>query len=594
MTILGGGEEIMGIDNAADKLAAAQPRAGEAPASTPPEPDSDPSELTSPRDKDITGGLANLKRQEMTVADANTRRMEQRVEQDRARLNKAFEKEQYAAGNMPQPWNADQERANRIRGPFENFGSAGMIFAMFASLATRTPMTSALNAGAAAMNSIRESDEKGYDKAYQAWKDNTTLALKQFDVERQVFQDSEKLLTTDVTLWRAHNIANEARFGNKKALFMLENGMDKEYLEAKTAQIKAADGMRKSMQDGQIFDTQRQMFSTEVREFQRNHPDAEPRELLAFKLNTLRDITSGKRSIEQDMLDRDINNKWREDGHEPDSKWKSDRYKEILAGRYGSRDTLTLGNRIRLRAAEYMKPTEEGGLGLTPIAAMDRAEREEKAATASQSQVVTTDRQIAAAALKRREELKTEHPDWSNEQLDKEQASYTAKLRTESAGLTGRLKDELKGKIGQVKLAEKVIDNIDRMLLKHNAITGLGGSFTRPLEVVGNILGSTATDRKQFERWVLEMQEIAPRILLDTKGRPLSAEAGRINGIIAGLRPGDTGPNTLRAYKEFRDTLNDIKDMLQERLGESASGQRTTTPPAGKWWDDPSAGATVQ
>ncbi len=135
--------------------------------------------------------------------------------------------------------------------------------------------------------------------------------------------------------------------------------------------------------------------------------------------------------------------------------------------------------------------------------------------------------------------------------------------------MTSNRADDIRGKVSQVELAEGTITHIEDMLKKHNAITGLGGKVTRPAEVVGNIFGSNETDRKQFERWVSELQEIAPRILLDSKGRPLSSEAGRVENIIAGLKAGDTTANTARAYYEFRKVLQQIKGNLHSRLSGS-------------------------
>ena len=86
-----------------------------------------------------------------------------------------------------------------------------------------------------------------------------------------------------------------------------------------------------------------------------------------------------------------------------------------------------------------------------------------------------------------------------------------------------------------------------------------------------------------------EMQMVAPRILLDTNGRPMGAEAERLNTIIAGLRPGDTGPNTIRAYMDLRDQLELIKQRYRARLKETTPD---AAPPSGgsDWWKDPGAG----
>lgn len=590
MTMLGNGEVIMG-DSAADKPPV---EAADKVPAKPPALDDDKAPAAADGDR-MLNDLIGLKKKEITISDLNTRQMEDRVSRDRARMDEAFRREQFAAGSMPPPWDADKERDSRMRGPYEEFGSIATVFAMFASLATRTPLTSALNAGASAMNAMHQSDEKAYDQAYQAYKDNAERALKQFNVERQVFDDTQRLMSSDITAWRATQIANEARFGNRKALYLLENGMDKEYLEARTSQITAAEKMKEAVVKGDLFDTQHRMFSEAVKEFDKEHPDAKPAEKMQFRLNTLRNIMGGEKSTEMQIYTDQVNQYWRANGHEPPAEWKTEKLKEVMGARYGARSNLSPAARIALRAAEYQKPEAEGGRGMNPIEAMTQAEKDEKAASASPAQGnLTLDRQIAASAATHKEELKKEHPDWTNEKLDSEAMKYASKLKTTAAAPSGNRIDDLKGKLHQVAMAKELTTNIDRMLQKHGAISGVGGTLTRTAEVISNILGSSATDRKQFQRWVLEMQEIAPRILLDTKGRPLGSEAGRINGIIAGLSPGDTGPNTIRAYIEFRKVLDDTQKDLERRIGGASQEQ---APPAAKsgedWWKSPAAGPVV-
>jgi hypothetical protein len=158
------------------------------------------------------------------------------------------------------PWNADQERAARTRGPMEQFGSIGMIFAMAASAFTRTPMTSALNAGAAAMTAIQKGDEKAYESAYKAWKDNSDLALKRFDMEHRLYEDANQLLTTDVNLWKTKTLQIAAQFDDQKKIVMLQNGMDPEVLKmseslarSRMELVKAKEGMEEVYWRGKMI-----------------------------------------------------------------------------------------------------------------------------------------------------------------------------------------------------------------------------------------------------------------------------------------------------------------------------------------------------
>lgn len=198
--------------------------------------------------------------------------------------------------------------------------------------------------------------------------------------------------------------------------------------------------------------------------------------------------------------------------------------------------------------------------------------------------ILTPGRQQAAAIQERMQEIKAKHPEMPDSDAYTQAAQ---EIKTQTATPTGNRLDELKGKENQVDNALHITDEIDQMLLRHKFITGLGGNLTRPPEIIANILGSNETDREQFKRLVQEMRLMAPRILLDTRGRPISAEAERVNDIIAGLSPGDTGPNTIRAYVELRDQLNRIKGQLKERQGPAAPSheEAPVAPKAEKGWD---------
>ena len=50
---------------------------------------------------------------------------------------------------------------------------------------------------------------------------------------------------------------------------------------------------------------------------------------------------------------------------------------------------------------------------------------------------------------------------------------------------------------------------------------------------------------------VHELQEMVPRIITDSNGRPLKSAQDKVDDFVAGLNAGDTGPNTIRAYEEL-------------------------------------------
>lgn len=235
---------------------------------------------------------------------------------------------------------------------------------------------------------------------------------------------------------------------------------------------------------------------------------------------------------------------------------------------------------VERRAKEY----EEQGFSRS--AAYDKAAAEVKAANA----VLTIDRNLLPAIEQRTKALEAQ-----GVPPEQAKAQATREVRASSVAPSGNRIDDLKGMQDRVTLAESVIDKIDDMLLQHKAITGIGGTITRPLEVLGNILGSDETDRVQFARYVAELKELLPRIITGSNARPLAAEMANINRIAAGMSPGDTGANTMRAYAELRPVLQDIKQRLKDRgtgLPTTGGPAATPAPAADKdapWFTDPSA-----
>ena len=208
--------------------------------------------------------------------------------------------------------------------------------------------------------------------------------------------------------------------------------------------------------------------------------------------------------------------------------------------------------------------------------------------------VLTQDRENAAAAKQYGDELRLERnddgkPKYSEQQIADMTAQRYKELKSASTPLTANKSDEIQGKIDRVTHAEGIFDEIDALLLKHKAITGIGGMLTRPAEIVSNVFGSNETDREEFKRLVETLRLEAPRILLDTQGRPISAEAERVNTIIGGLQPGDTSSNTVRNYIELRRQFEEIKADLQKRKGGKASDGSTAPAKTGNqpWLKDP-------
>lgn len=81
--------------------------------------------------------------------------------------------------------------------PVSMFGSKAGLFATIASLFTRAPLTSSLNAMSAGMKAINEGNAVAYQRSYDEWKQNTEYAFKTFDAENKAYDSLLNLAKTD-------------------------------------------------------------------------------------------------------------------------------------------------------------------------------------------------------------------------------------------------------------------------------------------------------------------------------------------------------------------------------------------------------------
>jgi hypothetical protein len=226
---------------------------------------------------EVSHQLAGIEQKKLDATTWADRQSEGRLEQDRSRMDHAYRLEAASAEDPAlRPWNAEQARSSMIRGPLEQFGSIGSIFAMAASAFTRQPMVSALNAGAAAMTAIHQSDEETYKSAYQAWKDNSNLALKRFDMERTLYEDANKLATTDMSLWQQKRLSIAAQYDDQKTVVLAQNGMVKEILENDAKKVEMADKLRKAQEGFEEFNFKKDIIADQSKAWLAGHPRPQP------------------------------------------------------------------------------------------------------------------------------------------------------------------------------------------------------------------------------------------------------------------------------------------------------------------------------
>ena len=121
--------------------------------------------------------------------------------------------------------------------PLEAWGSLAMGFAMLASHFTRTPMTTAMNAGAAVMKAFKEQDADKAKQSYEQYKDAVDQSHKLYEYQRDAYKDLLESVkdrirnNTDLTKeetadYRARITALGTAFKDKVALEVMEqNGV---------------------------------------------------------------------------------------------------------------------------------------------------------------------------------------------------------------------------------------------------------------------------------------------------------------------------------------------------------------------------------
>jgi hypothetical protein len=89
------------------------------------------------------------------------------------------------------------------------------------------------------MGAIKEGNDKEYARAYDAWQKNSDLTVKRHNIQQHAYDNSIRLMDSDLNLGRAKLQMEAARFGDQKTLWLLENGMDKEVIELQRSRSEA-------------------------------------------------------------------------------------------------------------------------------------------------------------------------------------------------------------------------------------------------------------------------------------------------------------------------------------------------------------------
>lgn len=563
---------------------------------------------------DTSKSLGDLTRSKIKTDDAITARTDARMAEDRGIAKEYFNKEAASANDL-KPWNEKQEAQKYAYDPIEAFGGIGSLFGILASAFTKAPMENALNASSAAMNAVKAGKQEEYQNAFKAWKENNELVIKRGDMMHRQMQDALELFSKDSQAGEAAMRSAALKFGDQKALVMLDHGMVPELAQYYGSLGQAMIQLTKATEELTDHGVKERAVSDLVAQ------GWDPVTARNYAYNGYKDKGA-------DILFRAFSEEERAkaDGKPLSSEAKvsiADRVKqhlETLAGATGmQRETYE-----KIYAENRMKLKDDGSRVMTDA---DAAEDALRRATQASHPNINADQTFigeyyaahpnaspeefskafgefkssqhppprtgaaggpGAARVQTMEEIKADvkrdHPDWTPGQIDLDAAK---RLRAANASpITGNERVKQESHIEQYNLAISDIDSVEKVLKNYGFSSGAPGYATRAMERVGNVFKSNQTDRVQMERTINQLQLEAPRLLLDSSGRPLSAEAGHINKIVAGLSMGDTVANTLRAMEELKKRFTTMRDSAAGRIGESGAK------PAGTW--APPAGERVQ
>ena len=133
--------------------------------------------------------------------------------------------------------------------PVKSFGSWASALGILASALTKTPLTSALNASAAAIHAVRANDLAAYEDARKSWKEGTDLAIKQAEWENKRYDHAMSLADKDHTLalssiqalaaeQQDHAMSLVAQTGDFAKIGLLQDSRQRLAMQAKTEQMR--------------------------------------------------------------------------------------------------------------------------------------------------------------------------------------------------------------------------------------------------------------------------------------------------------------------------------------------------------------------
>ena len=421
-----------------------------------------------------------------------------------------------------QPWTQKPPEPK----PLEAFGSWASMFAIAASAFTHTPAINAMNGAAAAMNAFRANDLQNYRSAFEAWKENTHLAVERHKAQYEDYQAAVEKMKIDMVTGHAMLSELSAKYGDQDTAIMNEAGLYKDLDQVWSARQRAAEGML-------------QLYPTLLK-------TGEQHEMLLSDPDWLSNDPKRKAAAVQRVTQAF----------------------SAVGGRLTEASTKE-GEIVR----QLQAFADENGREATPSERLKIIHDVETAFKAPSSGAGSALTGFRADAIQK--QIKEKEDKLGRPLTGGEESQIVNDVM--KGGLTGNLKEKMQARVDQFGYSMDKIDEAVGTLDRYIGAAGIAGKGLRLKERVGNIFGNNQTDRVQFMRTIEYLQANAPRLLVDTNGRPLSKEADKIMDIIGGLNVGDTTANTKRSLEEIKSLYEQMRADTQLRM-------------SGEWEPKPSGG----
>jgi hypothetical protein len=512
------------------------------------------------------------------VADEFFARQQEDRDRDFYRAMKSRLEQESASIQDIKPWNP-VTMAPPKHDLWEQFGSPAFLIAMMASSFTAMPMVSALNSGAAAMNAINQGDLDAYNRAFDEWKANTNLAIQRHNLEHTEFEDIGQLWDKDQQAGKARLANYLTRIDDRRKLALLNAGMDDELWKSVSATHDAF---------GNIIKTIPEMLKTKamVDTLNKDERWTKGTDRMGAYTDALRKIkeaeTAGRYGltltaqqqarINERVMDWQTRNPKRSDESDED---------------YAKRRDDAIDDITRQVISSY-KPLEERKVNLSEWKAQEDKRHHEVTEQVQQGKLT-----VDQARQQEDARHKQVQDDIAAGRLSKEVTAEAEKERHDKAmediaklaktQLTPNKAAELRIASDRYRTGVETIDKLLALIKKHVGAVGAAGYATRAAESLSNVIaGSSASDRKEIERLLNELQMLTPRLITESTSRPMASEHEHVSSVVGGLKAGDTRPNVLRNLEDLRVQLVTIKgkmdDIISGKPFEPDTDIKTETP----------------